>query len=118
MSTPFGPAWEVWVDGADPMPPTPVGGRGRHADPTLLEALRLVERLQADHRTAEERYQQQLMELAGRVGYLQAELTQARDTIKMLEAPKEPPPCPSPDEAELGEPPHGWWGRVLARIYG
>jgi len=59
----------------------------------------MVELLQADYRTAEQRYLQQLMEVAGRVGFLQAELGQARERILALEAPK-PEPVPVEPSAE------------------
>jgi hypothetical protein len=112
VSTPFGVAWEVWTDDADPTPSTPVGRRNGHADPALLEALRLIERLQADSRAAEQRYQQQLLELSGRAGYFQAQLEQARETIRALEAPKAAgmaqEPTPS-SEAAFKPAARPWW---------
>jgi hypothetical protein len=125
VTTPFGMAWEVWIDGgvdsADPAPTTP-GGRGNgHADPALLEALQLVGRLQADYRSAEQRYQQQLMELSGRVGYLQAELTQARERILALEAPKTEPADVEPTAAAeaTSEPAtRPWWRRMWRAVGG
>jgi excisionase family DNA binding protein len=55
-------------------------------------------------------------EMAGRLGYFQSELEHARQTIKALEAPKEPiaPPPPvgpvfSPLPAEPEPPRRPWW---------
>ena len=116
VATPFGPAWEVWIDSADPPPPSPVGAKGGRADPALLEALHLVERLQSDYRAAEQRYQQQLIELAGRVGYLQAELAQARAA---LEAPKpEMAPEPAPTTEAVSRPPTSIWRAVVGWLGG
>jgi hypothetical protein len=124
VATAYGPAWQVSLNGhtegvgepagdtvavTTPSPEQPSQGVVTDAREGvgLLEALRLVEKLQEENRN-----------LAGQVGYYQAQIEQLRDMIKMLEAPKERPPSPSPDEEELEEPPSGWWGRVLARIYG
>lgn len=59
---------------------------------------------------------QQNLEMAGRLGYLQAELAQAREQIKALQAPKEPiaPPPPvgaifRPLPAEPEPPRRPWW---------
>jgi hypothetical protein len=108
MSTPTGPAWLIRVDDVQPMMlregvgtgtvlPTPAAG--------LVEALALIER-----------QQQQITEMAGRIGYYQAELEQARGRLAALEAPKE--------EKELAQPcanfpaapdpaPRRWWQRIL-----
>ena len=78
VDTPHGPGWQVWVD-TDPGAPSTVDGQGTHPvqGPELLEALRLIER-----------QQQTILELSGRVGYFQAQLEQARETIHALEAPQ------------------------------
>jgi excisionase family DNA binding protein len=82
-----------------------------HQRPDLtvaLEALRLVEKLQ-----------QQNLELAGRVGYLQAELTQARDRILALEPPKAEPADVEPTAAAEGDPEPAtrrWWRRVWRAV--
>ena len=59
---------------------------------------------------------QQNLEMAGRLGYLQAELAQARERILALEAPKDPiaPPPPAgaifrPLPAEPKPPRRPWW---------
>jgi AraC-like DNA-binding protein len=104
-ATPRGPAWEVWVDTAgtlDGEGTRPVQG------PELLEALHLIERQQAT-----------IMELSGRVGYLQAELTQARERILALEAPKVEPVDVEPtaaDEGDSGPATRRWWHRVWRRV--
>jgi excisionase family DNA binding protein len=91
--------------------------RGQGVD--ALELLRMLD--QRD---------QTIMELAGRVGYLQAELSQARETIRALEAPRagvESTDTASPAEplsadmrANGAEPerPRGPWGRFLVWLYG
>jgi AraC-like DNA-binding protein len=82
VSTPFGAAWEILVGGAGHaagLPTTPGGRANGHTDPALIEALRLLD--QRD---------QTIMELAGRVGYLQAELSQAREQLALV-APSVPP---------------------------
>jgi excisionase family DNA binding protein len=71
--------------------------------PGIVEALRLVEKLQ-----------QQNLELAGRVGYYQAQLEQLRDQLA-LQAPQVddlhdvvlPPAEPQPDEQD--EKARPWW---------
>jgi excisionase family DNA binding protein len=67
-----------------------------------VELVRLVEKLQ-----------QQNLELAGRVGYLQAELAQARAA---LEAPKaaETAPEPAPPDEAASRPAAGFWARLAA----
>jgi AraC-like DNA-binding protein len=98
--TPHGPAWQVWVDTAGTL-----DGEGTRSvrGPELLEALRLVRD-----------QQQTIMELSGRVGYLQAELTQARERILILEAPKTEPADMEPTAAvETASEPstRRWWRR-------
>ena len=64
-----------------------------------------------------DKLQQQNLELAGRVGYYQAENQQLRETLKALQAPSpEPEPAsPSPDtEATPPDPPRRpWYQRLL-----
>jgi excisionase family DNA binding protein len=82
----------------------------------------LVAQLAEERRRSEEMerrladLQQERFELAGRLGYFQSELEHARQTIKALEAPKEPiaPPPPagaifSPLPAEPDPPRRPWW---------
>lgn len=109
VSTPSGYAYRVHLAG-----PTQSGTQqvGTHAEgrlpsrvPTdsapLLEALHLVNKLT-----------QQNLELAGRVGFLQAELRQRDARILALQAPKEEPatvaPTPAP-EAPPGPAQRAWW---------
>jgi hypothetical protein len=84
----------------------------------IVEALCLVEKLQ-----------QQNLELAGRVGYLQAELATAREQLLALEDPREDPVVllervtaeRDSDEREAAgvpEPPRGRWGRLMIWLYG
>jgi hypothetical protein len=47
------------------------------------------------------------MELAGRCGFLQAELAGARDRILALEAPKDATAVAEPDPP--APPPRPWW---------
>ena len=68
----------------------------------VTELLYLIERLQADYRAAAERHEQTVMELSGRIGYLQAELAGARERILALEAPKTAPRPPRTVRRFLG----------------
>ncbi len=43
-------------------------------------------------------------ELYGRLGFMQAELAQAREWIPALEAPREPPPSPPPPAGVIFRP--------------
>lgn len=102
VSTQHGQAWEVWVaqrvptaGRVDAEGTPPVQG------PELLEALRLIER-----------QQQTIMELSGRVGYLQAELGQARERILALEAPKVDQVTANDAEAVSEAPERPWWRRA------
>lgn len=102
VPTQHGQAWEVWVDRGHPSPST-VDGQGTQTIPALelLEALRLVRD-----------QQQTIMELSGRVGFLQAELGQARERILVLEAPKEEPVAVEPAPAASAAPAPAvkpWW---------
>jgi hypothetical protein len=73
--------------------------------------------LLSDLRTAHERIarlEQERFELAGRLGYFQAQLHAKDEQIKALTAPQEPelePPSPRwPEEAAPAEsPPRPWW---------
>ncbi len=76
--------------------------------------------------------QEENRNLAGQVGYLQARLQQAEDTIRALEAPREAPTnAPEsrpggPERAESGGavqestpvPSGPWWRRALAALLG
>ena len=106
VETPHGPAWQVWVDGVRGPAPT-VDGRGTHPvrGPELLEALRMIER-----------QQQTILELSGRVGYFQAQLEQARETIRALETPKGTGIArdTTPSGEAVSEPAtRPWWRRVF-----
>ncbi len=76
-----------------------------HSDMTMLKALEMVDRLQ-----------QQNMQLAGQVGYLQAQLQDAREQIRMLvdtQQAQEPPATdPKPEATQQHIP---WWRRLLGR---
>jgi hypothetical protein len=73
--------------------------------------------LLADLRTAHARIadlERDRFELAGRLGYFQAQLDHAGEQIKALEAPKEPAPAPAaprwPEEPAPVDPPRRpWW---------
>jgi len=91
VSTGHGPAWEVWVTGAEPRPATDRAetdtrpGVGRPAvdsesqgDGAMVEALRLIHRLTEENRN-----------LAGQLGYVQSQLQQRDEQLKALTAPTE-----------------------------
>jgi hypothetical protein len=56
-----------------------------------------------------------IMELAGRVGYYQAEVEQLRTTLKALQAPSPEPDGANalPDAVATPQEPHRWWQRRL-----
>ena len=74
-------------------------------DMTMLKALEMVDRLQ-----------QQNMQLAGQVGYLQAQLHDAHEQIRVLvdtQHAQEPPATdPKPKATQQHTP---WWRRLLGR---
>ena len=61
----------------------------RGVEPVALELVGLVDRLQREN-----------LFLAGQVGFLQAKLQSAEETIRLLEAPRDEPPTPSIVEDE------------------
>jgi hypothetical protein len=137
---PYGPAWHILVqenghaprtldadaaEGVWSQPSTADGLAEDPGQPALLEAFRMIEKLQ-----------QTVMELSGRCGYLQAELSQAREQLALM-APaatrlddlttpsetslrSENPPTEAvvPARQEEPEPPRGPWGRFLGWLYG
>jgi hypothetical protein len=93
---PYGPAWHILVSGNGHSPRTLDSGTAEGAwsqpstvdgtveDPgqsALLEALRIIEKLN-----------QQVLELSGRCGYLQAELSQAREQLALMAPKTDSPP--------------------------
>ncbi len=95
--------------------PTSAGPLRAAGDSAAL--LRTLELLAAERAAAAERDQrmaaleQERFELAGRLGYFQAELEHARETIKALQAPVPEPPEPAPTTIAEPEPPprRSWW---------
>jgi excisionase family DNA binding protein len=117
---PGGATWQPARNGHQVAPGR--GRRERQVAPEsagLLRALELVASrdtalAERDGRIAD--LERERFELAGRLGYFQAELEHARATIKALEAPKEPiaPPPPAgaifrPPPAEADPPRRPWW---------
>lgn len=82
---------------------TGIPGTERPEVPGLVEALRML-----DERD------RTIMELAGRVGYLQAELTQAREQLALM-APASPEPAPAA-EATPAPATRPWWRRVWRAV--
>lgn len=79
-------------------------GRGEVAP--LLRALDLL--AERDRRITQ--LEQERFELAGRLGYFQAELEHAQDTIKALQAPAPTPSEPAmPATSAPPEPARPWW---------
>jgi hypothetical protein len=97
-----GPAGQVWLPSRVDSAAT-VDGQGSQAvqTPEALELIRLVER-----------QQQTILELTGRVGYLQAELAQTREQLALI-PPAEPPevaPSATPEPEAPPEPAQrAWW---------
>jgi excisionase family DNA binding protein len=75
----------------------------------------LLARELEEQRRMIERQQQTIMELSGQVGYFQAQLEQARDTIRALESPKvevltqSVPAAVEPSVEPTARP---WWRRI------
>jgi hypothetical protein len=88
---------------------------GRAKDAPTGDGLAVA--LLADLRTAHARIadlERDRFELAGRLGYFQAQLAAKDEQIKALEAPKEPAPAPAaprwPEEPTPADPPpRPWW---------
>ena len=98
VSRPQGYTWRIFPDGlpahldaqVDPGPNpggTQVEPSATHVDPAPL--VQLVEKLHAEN-----------THLAGQLGFVQAQLLEAQERIKLLEAPKDPEPKP------------GWWRQL------
>ena len=104
VPTAQGYEWRVRLDGATRQPDTATSQASRQGagqvdsrldTAALTQALALVEK-----------QEQTIMELAGRCGYLQAQLQQRDEQIRMLTAPKEPEPEPQ-------RPQPSFWRRWL-----
>ena len=74
VTTPHGPTWLVWLDHLPQGVTTPDEADADPGDPTMLEMIRLVSRLEESNR-----------KLAAQVGHLQAKLTQAQERVRVLE---------------------------------
>jgi len=119
VATRHGLAWQVSLGNLPGVAPTVSSTPNQAAESHIVpELLYLIERLQADYRASAERHQQQVMELSGRLGFMQAELQQAREQLALM-APKEEPPgnlsrrmtgFPAPEpEAAPGPAQKPWW---------
>jgi hypothetical protein len=80
---------EPAAEGGHEAEPAAEGGQAPGQDPLGLELVRLVDRLQREN-----------LFLAGQVGFLQAKLQTAEETIRLLEAPRAP--ATAPPEASTG----------------
>jgi hypothetical protein len=120
--------WWIWIDGAAPTadvggpPAAPLPeavGPAPEAAGELPEAapappgreewrqlLGLVEKLQEENRN-----------LAGQLGFVQAQRQVLEERVKLLEAPPEPEPAPA-SEPEPEAAPRSWWHRALAWLRG
>ena len=80
-----------------------------------------LERVHEDNRRVHEdnrRLHDQALQLAGQVGYLQAELQQAREQIRLLTMAKNEPELPAEPPQPVEQPPKRapWWRRWFAEI--
>ena len=131
VPTQHGPAWRIRLSDAEAAVRTVRAAEPRPAEgQPLAELVRLVEHLQAENRAMVERLQEENRNLAGQLGYYQAKLHQAEDTIRALEAPREAPAdAPEsrpggPERAESGgmvpesspAPSGPWWRRWPAAL--
>jgi len=83
VPTPQGPAWRIRLD---TLPPLTHGHDGVRADGAdLAAALRII----GEQQTQLREQAQQLLQLAGQVGYVQAQLQQRDEQLKALTAPTE-----------------------------
>jgi excisionase family DNA binding protein len=86
LDTKFGPAWRVLLGSA------PVPANGLHGNPSpLTDGLHggtTVGRSVVELVALVDKLQQQNLELAGRLGFLQAELQQRDEQLKALQAPQ------------------------------
>ena len=97
----------------------PAATRGTAADSPATAATAEPEPIATALLDLVKQHEQTIMELAGRVGYYQAENQQLRETLKALQAPREEPePLESPAVQSKGvdqvEPPQRtWWQRLI-----
>lgn len=102
----FGPEWRVCIE--QPMAPVQADEEGRIAQPRadddqpISALIALVEKLQDENR----RLQDDRFELAGRLGFFQAELESTRKQLAILQAPAEPEKKSENSGAEKSQP---WW---------
>ena len=77
--------------------------------PELMKMLEIVE----EDRRLIDRLQRDNQQLAGQLGFVQAQLQQAQERIKLLEAPKdEPEPAREPEPTPVQRAP--WWKRLFS----
>jgi hypothetical protein len=113
VDSPYGPAWQVWMASDGSAPTTLDNGNGESPYPvteTLDSALTSLVALVREQQTT-------IMELSGRLGFLQAELQQRDAVILALQAPQEEPTPgeepPATVAAAEERPRASWWRRVL-----
>ena len=85
VHTQHGPTWEVCLGTVQGVPAGEPGqdAQGAAEGSAMLEALRLIGRLQEENR-----------DLAGQLGYVRAQLAAAEDRVRALEAPRLPQDAP------------------------
>jgi excisionase family DNA binding protein len=108
VATRHGLAWRVSLSNLPGVAPTLSSEPNQVAQGQGLDSLKLLEMLDERDRT--------IMELSGRLGFLQAELQQRDEQLKALQAPHaEPTPESPPGTAAPAEdrPRASWWRRVL-----
>ena len=92
VSRPYGFTWEVWVDGVSTDGQTDEERSTPHID---TERDRLIMHLT-----------EQNVQLAGRVGWLEAQLQQARELVRQLQAPSVAPVL---ENSPQSAPQRPWW---------
>ena len=98
VPTPQGHRWEVWL-ADDQVPPTPASSRPASQDLGALVAV--LDRVTSENRELAG----QNVQLAGRVGWLEAELKGARERLALVEHSTQVETC---DNASPRPP---WWAR-------
>ncbi len=131
VDNPFGKSYEVWVDqdytpepeGIDKSTPEDSSGVDRDSQDdeasTNLELIRLVESLHRENRELAEAstvWQARAGMLLDQLTHTQAQLGEARQTIKMLEAPKieEVKPEESQEQEQTSSWWRSWWHRLVS----
>ena len=81
--------------------------------PVMAVVMEELDRVHAENR----RLHDQTIQLAGQVGFLQAQLQQSQEQVKLLTDTQhaQDPPAPDPNDPEATQQHIPWWRRLLGR---